>query len=75
MSATHLRLLFNSWKEERSIMIKYQVGVLPSKISKWQYKENIYDTAEDAWNKAKELYDQHIDGNSYVQIKINKIVR
>jgi hypothetical protein len=56
-------------------MIKYQIGVLPSKSSKWQYKEDIYNTAEDAWNKAKELYDQHIGDNSYVQIKINKIVR
>ena len=56
-------------------MIKYQIGVLLSKTSKWLYKEDIYNTAEDAWNKAKELYDQHINDNSYVQIKINKIVR
>jgi hypothetical protein len=56
-------------------MIKYQIGVLPGNINKWQYRENIYNTAEDAWNKAKELYDQHIGDNSYVQIRINKIVR
>ena len=56
-------------------MIKYQIGVLPSKTSKWLYKEEIYNTAEDAWNKARELYDQHIEDNSYVQIKINKMVR
>jgi hypothetical protein len=56
-------------------MIKYQIGVLPSKTNKWLYKEDIYNNAEDAWNKAKELYYQHIDENSYVQIKINKIVR
>jgi hypothetical protein len=56
-------------------MIKYQIGVLPSKANKWLYKEDMYNAAEDAWNKARELYDQHIDENSYVQIKINKIVR
>jgi hypothetical protein len=56
-------------------MIKYQIGVLPSNGSKWQHKDDIYNTAEDAWNKAKELYDQHIGDNSCVQIKINKMVR
>jgi hypothetical protein len=75
LSATAAAAPFNVGRQREAYMIKYQIGVLPSKASKWQYKEDISNTAEDAWNKAKELYDQHINDNSYVQIKINKIVR
>jgi hypothetical protein len=70
-----VRLPLRVGRRRRTYMIKYQIGVLPSNINKWLYKEEIYNTAEDAWNKARELYDQHIEDNSYVQIKINKMVR
>jgi hypothetical protein len=71
----HRGSLLTAGRRRGAYMIKYQIGVLSSKTNKYQYKEDIYNTAEDAWNKAKELYDQHIDDNSYVQIKVNKIVR
>jgi len=54
---------------------KYQVSVLPSRQGIWQHELDMLDTAEDAWQKAKELFDKHIDRNSTVQIKIQKVVR